>query len=169
METIIVSIVSMALIIISTLTVTVSTLQSANRLAEAWTQLEERSVDSSQTHIEAHAPMSYTGGVIVVQIDNDGNTSLRDYDTWDVILQYEDGQSVYLTPATDTPQAGQWTVEGRYIAGGRPEVFDVGIFDPGEEMVVAISPPQDIPQGEVARVTISTPAGVTSRCFVTRS
>ncbi|OGO36383.1 MAG: hypothetical protein A2147_03245 [Chloroflexi bacterium RBG_16_57_8] len=169
METIIVSIVSMALIIVSTLTVTVSTFQSANRLADAWKNMEERSGVVRQTDINTLAPEDYQGGQIILTVQNEGNVNLNDFSSWDVIVQYQSGGSVYVAFTTSyPPEVGRWAVEGIYVAGGSPEVFDPGILNPGERMTVSISPTPEIGPGEMARIIVSTPGGVTSQCYVTR-
>ena len=170
METIIVSVVSMALIIVSTLTVTVSTLQSANRLADAWKSMEQRSSNMSQTGIRAAAPDNYQGGLIDLTVENEGNVNLNDFPSWDVILQYQPGAASYLTyAATYPPAPGQWAVDGIFVAGGSPEVFDPNILNPAEWMRVSINPSPEVGVGEMARIIVSTPNGVTSQCYVTRS
>ncbi len=169
METILVSVVSMALIIISTLAVTVSTFQSANRMADAWKTMEARSSSIGQTEIRVSAPPDYAGGIIDLMVANEGHTNLSDFSGWDVILQYQAGDSTYLSYAAGgAPAAGQWTVNGIRVTGGSPEVFDPGILNPGEVMTISINPDPAVPQGEMARMTVATPNGITSQGYVTR-
>jgi len=169
METIIVSVVSMALIIISTLTVTISTLQSANRMADAWKTMETRSSSIGQTEIRITAPTDYTGGLINLTVANEGHTNLSDFTDWDVILQYQSGNSAYLAYAPGgAPAPGQWAMLGIRVADGSPEVFDPGILNPGEVMTVSINPATEVPQDQMARMTVATPNGITSQGYVTR-
>ena len=169
METIIVSVVSMALIIISTLTVTISTFQSANRMADAWKAMETRSSSIGQTEIRVTAPAGYAGGLINLTVANEGHTNLSDFTDWDVILQYQTGDSTYLGyEPGGTPAPGEWAVLAIRVADGSPEVFDPGILNPGEVMTVSINPATEILEGQMARMIVATPNGITSQGYVTR-
>ena len=170
METIIVSVVSMALIIISTLVVTVSTFQSANKMADAWKSMEERSSVVRQTIIRVSTPDSYQGGLINLTVKNEGNANLGDLPRWDAIIQHQSGNAYYLEYSdTYPPGPGEWAVEGIFITVGTPEVFDLNILNPGEQMTVAINPSQELGIGETARVMLSTPNGVTTQGYITRT
>jgi hypothetical protein len=169
MDTILVSIISLALIIVSTLTVTMTSFKSASRMADAWKVMEERSAVASRTDIAAVAPLDYRGGVIDLTVRNDGHVNLNDFAAWDVILQYQSGGTTYLTYSpTYPPGAGQWAVNGIFVTDGPPEVFDRNILNPGERMTVSVEPDTPIVVGEMARLLVSTPSGVTSQCYVTR-
>jgi len=170
METILVSLISMALIVVSTLGVTLSTLKSANKMADAWQAMEQRSSSMVRTEISAAGPANYQGGIINVTVQNIGQVSLQEFASWDVILQYQSGSAVYLTySATSTPGFGQWTMNGIFVAGGAPAAFDPGILDPGEYMTVSVNPSSPIPAKQMAKLTISTPNGVTTQCYITSS
>ena len=170
METIFISIVSMALIIVSTLVVTVSTFRSASQMSDAWKTMEERSSSIGRTEISAAGPANYQGGMMSLTIQNVGHVNLQDFSSWDVILQYQSGTATYLTySSANPPAAGQWTTGGIFVIGGAPAVFDPGILDPGEYVTLSVNPSSEIPAGQMAKLTISTPNGVTAQCFVTRN
>jgi len=169
METILVSLVCMALIVISTVTLTVSTFQSASRLADSWQTMEQTSSNLARTEISAVAPADYAGGILDFTVQKGGQINLADFPGWDVIVRYQSGDVQYLTySATYPPAANQWTVKGIYMLDGNPEVFDPDILDPGEMMTVSANLSPEISQGETAAVTVSTPNGVTAQCYVTR-
>jgi hypothetical protein len=169
MDTILVSIISLALIIVSTLTVTLSSFKSANRMADAWKMMEERSALASRTDIATVAPPDYRGGLIDLTVRNDGHVNLSDFNEWDVIVQDQSGVTSYLLYSpTYPPAAGQWALNGIFVTEGIPEVFDRNILNPGERMTVSIAPVTEVGVGQMARVLVSTPSGVTSQCFVTR-
>lgn len=164
MDTILVAVVIMALVIISGLIITVSVFQSANDLADSWKDMEAQSVSIKETAISATG--NYSGG-LTIEIQNEGSTNLYDYDNWDFIIQRQSGDASHLSySGTYPPGSGNWAIEGIYIDGGTPEVFDPDILNPGE--VMAVSANQGIDDGETVRLIISTPNGVTSQCFVTR-
>jgi hypothetical protein len=168
METILVSLVSLALIIISSVTMTISTMQSQNKVADSWKQMEAQSSNINRTDIMALPPLSYTGGVIDLTVKNDGQTNLDAFSKWDVIVQYQDGSVSYLTYTASYPPAdNEWTVKGIYTSGETPEIFDPNVLDPGEQMIVSVMLNPAVGSGETCRITISTPNGVKSQTQVT--
>jgi hypothetical protein len=170
MDTILVSVVSLALIIISTLTMTFTTFQSTAKLADAWKELQKQSDAILQTNIRLVMPENYRGGQFTISVVNDGNANLSDYEDWDALVQYESGASAYLTyTETYPPAAGQWTMTNITMQNGTAEAFDPHILNPGEQMAVTINPSTDIADGQSARVIVSTPNGRTSQGFVTRT
>lgn len=169
MDTILVSVVALALIIVSTLTLTVSTFQSANTLADAWREMESQSVSVQRTEIRVVTANDYTGGLLDLEVQNEGGTDLHEFPKWDVIMRYQSGDAHYLSYASDYPPgSGEWAVKGIFMADGSPEIFDPNILNPGEVMKVTINPETEIGIGEAAMIVISAPNGVTSQCFVRR-
>ena len=169
MDTILVAVVVLVLIIMSVLTMTFSMFQSANTLGDAWQSMQTQSISISETAISATVTGNYSSGLIDVSVQNEGRANLYDYSKWDVIIQYQSGQSFPLPyVSTYPPGSGEWAREGIFMADGSPEVFDPGILNPGEVMIVAINPDMEIGIGETARIVISTPNGVASQCLVTR-
>lgn len=168
MESVLVSLVSMALVILSTLIMTVSTLHSASKMADAWRAMEQVSGNVARTEISATPPENYAGGPLNIVVENKGHTDLNDFSTWDVIVQYQTGPSSYLTYGSYPPGENQWAIKEIYVAGGQPEVFDRNILNSAELMTITLNLAPGIVQGEMAKVTISTSNGVTSQCFVAR-
>jgi len=167
METLLITLVSMALIIFSTVTMTVSIFQSANRMADSWKMMEKQSGIIRRTEITTLPPQDYQGGAIDLTVQNAGQIDLAEFSRWDVIFQYQSGIACYVTYAAAYPPGGnQWAVKGIYFSEGVPEVFQPNILNPGENMVVSVNLNPGIGEGEAGRVTISTPGGVTSQCQV---
>jgi len=171
MESALVSLVSVALVIIATVTMMMSSFHSVSTVADSWRQMEEQSGDIRRTEITAVPPANYGGGNINLMVANDGQTNLDDFAYWDVIAQQQAGDTYYIA-YTDgsTPGSNEWTVEGIYLSDNTTvaEVFDPDILNPGETMKMVINLDPDIGAGETGRVTVSTPNGVTSQCLVTR-
>lgn len=167
MDTIVVAIIVLVLIIMSALTMMVVVFQSANDLADSWQNMEAQSISISETKISASG--NYSGGLIDIAVQNEGSTNLYDYPGWDVIIQYQSGNSSRSSySVSHPPSPGEWAIEGIYMTGGLTEVFDPNILNPGEEMILSISPGMVIGDGETSRIVISTPNGATSQCFVTK-
>jgi hypothetical protein len=83
-------------------------------------------------------------------------------------VQYQDSSVSYLTYTASYPPAdNEWTVKGIYTSGETPEIFDPGVLDPGELMIVSVMLNPAVGSGETCRITISTPNGVKSQTQVT--
>jgi hypothetical protein len=169
METIFVSLVSLALIIVSSVTITISTMQSTNKIADSWKQMEEKSIETRRTDIFALPPQQYPGGIIDMTVGNQGQTNLGYFSAWDVIVQYQDGNVTYLTYATAYPPGdNQWAVKGIFLSNGNPELFNPYVLDPAEQMIASIMLNPEVGVGQSCRITISTPNGISSQIQLTR-
>lgn len=169
MESALISLVSIALIIIGTVTVTMSAFHSASTVSDSWKQMEQQASSIRRTEIVAVPPGNYGGGAIDLMVRNEGQTNLDQFPHWDVIAQYQAGDAYYIVyTAGYPPGSDEWTVEGIYLSDNSTEVFDLNILNPGEKMKVVVSLDPEIGEGETAKMTVSTPNGVTSQCLVTR-
>lgn len=168
METVLISLVSIALVIISMLTMSMSYLQSADTTADSWRQMAQQVGNIIRTEIVATSPASYGGGVVNLTVANEGQTDLGDFSYWDVIVQYQNGQTNYIAHTEYPPGSNQWAVEGIYQSDNVTELFDLNLLNPGEEMIVAINLNPEIGEGTTGKITIVTPNGVTSQCLVSR-
>lgn len=169
METVMVSLVSTALVIITSVTMITSFFSSTNAMADSLKQMEQQANGIRRTEIAAVAPENYAGGAINLTIRNDGQANLDDFPRWDIIAQYQNGGGNYMV-YTDSPTPGnnQWTVAGIFLSDNRSEVFDPNILNPGEQMNVLINLNPQLSEGETARITAATPNGVTAQCLLTR-
>ncbi len=171
MESALISMVAVALVIIATVTMMMSSFQSASTLVDAWRQMEQQASSIRQTEIVAVPPEDYSGGTADLTVQNRGQANLASFSRWDVIAQYQDRSAFYITYTTEAiPGSNEWTVEGIYLSDNLSiaEVFDPDILNPGETMKAVINLDPDIGAGQTGRITVSTPNGVTSQCLVTR-
>lgn len=173
METALISLVCVAIIIIGTVTTIMSSFHAASTVSESLKEMEEQAGNIRRTEIEALDNGDITGGDFYIMIENDGETDLSQFPRWDIIAQYtgtDDNDYVtYLEYTTnDPPGSNRWTVAGIYLPDDNPEAWDPGILNPGEKMELQIDVDPRLDRGTTARITISTPNGVTSQCLVTR-
>lgn len=85
-----------------------------------------------------------SGARVDWSLKNEGQTLLRQFDKWDLIVLYQDSpssglQAQRLTYTSDAaPASGEWTVSGIYQDAGSltAEVFDPGIINPAEEFIL---------------------------------
>ncbi len=167
MSNAIVALISVALILSSVALTAQGSFRSIAVLSDAWQQMEVRTKEMSRTNIEViNAQM--TGAQVDVTIKNSGQTVLRDFSNWDVVMQYYDGSGNYYEkwiPYTSNPVPGndRWTVEGIYvIASTTPEVFQPNMFDPSEEMVIRVILSPAPSASSTKMVVIGTPNGVSA-------
>lgn len=169
METAIVALISTALIILSSVVMMTSTLQSTSKMAASLQAMNSEFDLISATSISASSA-DYYGGAISLSVYNGGQSNLWNFSQWDIIAQYDDGEATYLAYTTGTVAGdNQWAVTGIDIAGGLPEIFDPGILNPGEYLQLQVELVPELEVGQSARLTIATPDGVRAQCLVTRS
>ena len=106
-----------------------------------------------------------------VSLSNSGQVKLANFSGWDVIVQYFTNSTLqvrYLTYTNGTLGNNQWVKEGIYedAAASDPEVFDPGILNPGEDLVIQAKLDPGVDQDTTNLVVISTPNGIpTSMSF----
>lgn len=171
METALISLVSVALVIIATVTMMMTTLQSVSTITDSWKQMDQLAGSIRRTEIVAVPAENYTGGLVNLTVRNAGQVNLGSFPHWDVIAQYQNGGISYIAYTGNAiPGSNEWVVEGIYLTDNITisEVFDPNILNPGETMKVVINLDPEISAGETGRITISAPNGVTSQCLVIR-
>jgi len=169
MESILIFFVSLTLIIVSSVTMAMSTVNSTARLSESYKVMQTKTESARRTEIVSLPPQDYSGGTIDLTVKNEGQVNISDFGRWDVIIEEPAGNAAYLTySASYPPGNNQWAVEGIYVVDDVSEVFDINILNPGEQAVIGIDPGEMLDPGETIKITLSTSDGVTSQCYVTR-
>jgi len=169
MENAIVAIISTTLIIISSVVMMMSSLQATSKMAAAWQSMSTTLNNMRTTSISAEEYREYNEGDIWIRVTNDGECNLYDFSKWDVIAQYDDGTSTYLTyRESGSLEANEWTIEGIYTSLDYSEIFDPGILNPEEYLIILADMTPPIGVNESTRISISTPAGITDQCVITR-
>jgi hypothetical protein len=171
MESLLISLVSIALTVIATITITMTVLTSAVTMTDSWSKMEQSVEEIRRTSIAITPPADYYGGNITLAVANDGQTNLADFSSWDIIAEYPNGDAQYLTYTTNaTPAANQWVLQGIYMSGNTtaPEVFDLNILNPCETAMLKLNLTPQIGSQNYGRITVSTPNGVSSQTIVYR-
>ncbi len=168
MESVLVVLVSIALIIVSVVTMTMNTIQNTARLSSTWKAMEQKASSIQRTAIVSVPPQNYHGGVIDLIIKNEGQVNIHDFAQWDVIVEKQDGSSNYLNYSVSYPPGDHtWAIKGIFVSDNVPEAFDINILNPGEQLVVSINPDGIIDSGQTIKITLSTANGITAQCYVT--
>ena len=120
------------------------------------------------TSLDVTVTSGVAGNFADWSVRNDGQTELREFAKWDVIIIYQDEPGAGLVvqrlaySATDPPGVGNWTVSGIYQDAETltPEVYDPGILNPGEEIVISAQLSPAVAEGTVNRITLAVANGV---------
>ncbi|MEZ4594259.1 MAG: hypothetical protein R3D55_24420 [Chloroflexota bacterium] len=174
MESIVTVIVVVALILTAGLNIFQTSLDTQETLMTSWKEMEDRTDDRVRTQL---TPISATvqndGAQVQLTLRNDGSASLADFDEWDVFMQYYSSGDIYNTdwyPYTSAlPGGNQWTATiYTDAAGGIAELYEPGILNPDEELVLQLNIAPGIALTTTNRLTLSTNNGITASTIITR-
>lgn len=158
METAIVSLIIITVALFGMLTISYSHLSSQDAVLMSWREMEIRLGERARTDLSPVSAVT-DGNSVEFTVENEGDVRLADFDEWDVILEYDSiGDQEHVEWCRYAPGQGcYWTQQ-------ISEVFEPGILNPGEEMLIAIWPTAEVtPTGQAIVVT---PNGTgTSRSF----
>jgi hypothetical protein len=167
METAFVSIICVALMVIGGMTMSQGFLSSVDSTTSNIQSLSQRDEEIMRTNITILEASQGAADRLLVKVKNNGQTKLSEFKKWDVIVHSEDNNSQkhvnWLPYDENVPDHNEWSVQGIYLdsGGAAPEVFEPGIVNPDEEIVIECQLDPPVGVGTVNLVSISTPNGIT--------
>ncbi len=169
METAITGLIIIGLLILVVVGLTLSAITTQATIADASRAMQERAGERARTNL---SPLSATtsggGNAVYFTVKNIGTTKLTDFDKWDVILQYSDGASNYVSWYPYGSGANQWNTQIYQVASPPvAETFDLGIFNPGEEMVITVTVSPSVGGSTINLATVATPNGISASMVFT--
>ena len=176
MDTVLISLLVIMILLFGVLTLTESFVRIQDGLAISWREMEERTAEQVRTALMVVESESINAGTALdITLRNTGSTKLTNFDGWDVITQHYDLTGDYLIDWHEYRESGpivggEWLVEGIYVAALTDvgEVFDPGILNPGEEIVIRAELSSPMDSGTAGLATISTWNGITASTVFTR-
>jgi len=164
-ETAIVSITLIALIIVGGMTMSQGFLTSVDSTMVGVEELSVREGEIMRTEITTINATQPASSSFDLFLRNSGQVKLSSFNKWDVIVKYYKSGSYYVTwlpYVGGSPGNNQWTVPGIYLCSENltAEVFEPGILNPGEEMIIQAKLSPGIEKGTTCDVVVSTPNGV---------
>jgi hypothetical protein len=164
-ETAFVSIICVALLVIGGMTMSRGFLSSIDNTSANIDTISQRNEQIMRTNINVIEVTQPAANKMELHLGNIGQVKLAEYAKWDIIIHHmnEDDQ-YYVTwlPYVDSnPGSNEWTVKGIYTQSGSPEVFEPGIFNPDEELVIECDLDSGIKTDSENLAIITTPNGVT--------
>jgi hypothetical protein len=164
MTTAVVTIICIALVVVGGMAMSQGILTSADTAALSAEAISAREGNIMRTDVAAMRAeeLSWADSLLRVTVANDGQTKLASFDKWDFIVQYHNGSNTYSRwlPYTEgTPGNNEWG-KARICLDGQTEVFEPGILNPQEELVI-LAKLNPLPGANTTGdVTIGTPNGV---------
>jgi hypothetical protein len=177
MEAAISSLILFTVGIFAALTISHTFLETQDSLWASEQGRQEETLERDRTEIEITGAETLSAGAIVrVKVRNSGHVKLADFEHWDVVVQYysdplfeeipdtyPDIYNVKWLPYTaENPDDLQWTVSGIYVDADvmTPEVFEPGILNPDEEMVIQARLEPTVAMTTTNLITINTQNGI---------
>ena len=137
-------------------------------LSNSFRDLKDRSGEAARTEMASlGVNVLDAGATVEFSVRNDGQTSLRGWELWDLFITYQDSpgsglqvkRPTYTSEAT--PAAGEWTVQGIYETAATldPEFHEPGIVNPSEEIILIASVSPVIAAGTSNAITLAVANG----------
>jgi hypothetical protein len=154
MESALSSLILFSVGIFAALTISHSYLDAQDHLWAGEQLRQTETLARAQTSLAViDATTQSNGALVSVQIRNTGQTKLADFERWDLVVQYYTEPDYYVEPrgpeqyvykvgwlpyTAGVLENQTWTVSGIYLNAAtlEPEVFEPGILNPDEEMVI---------------------------------
>jgi hypothetical protein len=183
MESAISSLILFTVGIFAAMTISHTFLETQDVLWTSEQARQEESLTRERTDLEIIAAETEAAGALVrVQVRNSGQTKLADFEAWDLIVQYYSDPLIdpelypdiytiaWLPYTAGTPTDMQWSVSGIYVDAATltPELFEPGILNPDEEMVIQARLSPSIAMTTTNYIVINTPNGIRASAHVIR-
>lgn len=175
MESAISAIILFSVGIFAALTISQTLLETQDTIWVSEQVRQEEILERDRTDIEIVGTETQGAGSIVrIKIRNSGQAKLADFDRWDVVVQYysdpiftedPDIYNVAWLPYTEGSLGNmQWTISGIYVDATAltPEVFEPGILNPDEEMVLQARLAPTVAMTTTNLITINTQNGISA-------
>jgi hypothetical protein len=163
METIIVSLICIALVLFGGMTMSQGFLTSVDASTTGLEEIGHRDDTIMRTELSAVSTSLPSPDLLEVTLENSGQTKIADFDKWDVIVQYYDATGTYYTkwlPYTEgTPGNNEWEVVEIQF-NGETEVFEPNILNPQEAIEIRAQLNPSVQAGTTNMVVVATPSGI---------
>lgn len=173
MESALATLILITALLFAVLTLSHSYLESQDALMAAEQEMLARLSDQSQAGLAVVQTQVINSGTnLQLVVRNVGSVKLSRFEKWDVIVEYYYAPSNlahrWLPYTAADPGKNQWWVAGIYTDSFGPEVFNPGILDPGEEMVIQVDLLPPVKPDTTNRAIIGAANGAQTTAYFTR-
>jgi hypothetical protein len=172
METAIVSLICIALIVFGGMTMSQGFLTSVDASTAGLEEVGHRDELAMRTGLSAVSTSMPSSNTLEVTLENSGQIKLAEFDKWDIIVQYYDGNGSYHTrwiPYTEgTLGDNEWEVAWIRLDGGA-EIFELDVLNPEEQIMIRAQFNPSVGDGTTNMVVVSTPGGITASTYFSYS
>ncbi len=171
METVIVSLICIAMVVFGGMTMSRGFMTSVDASTAGLETLGQRNETIMRTELSSINASMTAANILEITLENNGQTRLADFDKWDVIIQYYDGTGAYSTrwlPYTgETLADNTWEVAWIRL-NGAAEIFEPGVLNPKEQIMIRAQIDPPVGAGTTNMVVVSTPNGISASAYFSR-
>ncbi|MFH1646268.1 MAG: hypothetical protein ABID71_01060 [Chloroflexota bacterium] len=168
METVIVSIICIALVVFGGMTMSQGFITSVDTSTTGLEEVGQRDESIMRTELTPVSTSQPSANTLELVIKNTGQTKLANFSKWDIIVQYYDGTGTYhvgwLPYTAGVLGDNEWELAWIKL-GGQPEAFEPGVLNPGEQVMVRAQLNPAVGAATTNMVVVSTPSGVTASTY----
>ncbi len=172
MESVLTASLILFIILFTSLTLYQVFMTSQETLVESWQNMETR-LDAQSNSVLSPLSTRIRDSVVEVVLKNDGLVKFAAFDQWDVIVQYYDAGGGYhiqrLAYTQGTPITNEWTDAVICQNGHSVEMFDAGVLNPGEVIMLQLVVMPEVGAGKSLFIRLATDNGSSLTHILTRN
>jgi flagellar protein FlaF len=171
METVLVSIICIALLVFGGMTMSQGFMTSVDAGTAGLSEIGQQTeaiMRTSLTPISTHLTLVIGPDPLEIVLENTGQTKMADFDKWDVIVQYYDDAEGYQVKWLPYSASGAGVNEWGIVwirLNDEPEKFEPNVLNPGEQIMIEVLLNPSVSNNATNMVVISTPSGITCSTY----
>jgi hypothetical protein len=163
METVIISIICIALVVFGGMTMSRGFITSVDTSTMGLEEVGQRNETILRTELSPASTAMPAADTLEVIVENTGQTRLAEFEKWDFIVHYKDDAGlayVEWLPFAAAAGDNKWNVAWIRL-GGAAEIYEPGVLNPGEQALLRARLNPAAGAGTTNMVVVATPNGVT--------
>ncbi|HEY98180.1 MAG TPA: hypothetical protein G4O16_08400 [Dehalococcoidia bacterium] len=171
METILVSLICIALIVFGGMTMSQGFMTTVDTSTTGLEDVRERGETLIRTELTPVSSSLTAANTLEVILENTGQAKLADFDKWDFIIQYYDDMgtfhSTWLPYTSGTLGDNEWGVS-EILLNGEAEIYEPNVLNQSESILLVAQLEPAVGDNTTNMVVIATPEGITASTYFTR-
>lgn len=168
METIIVSIICIALVMFGGMAMSQGFMTSVDASTTGLGEIGQRDETIIRTELSSVSASLPSVNTLEVILENSGQVKLASFDKWDIIVQYYDSAGNYHTEWLPYTEAAlldnEWELAWIRL-NGAAEVFEPNVLNPKEQMMIRAQLNPAVGANTTNMVVVATPSGITASAY----